>query len=191
MMKIRLATEADAPAVQAIYAPIVRDTVISFEYEPPSVDEVRRRIAKTLVRYPWLICERSGDIVGYAYAGEHSERAAYRWSANVSVYVDATARRLGVGSALYRSLFALLRLQGFINVYAGIALPNPASVGLHQAMGMTPIGVYHCVGYKLGAWHDVGWWEMALCERPEQPEPVLSLAEAQALPGWNDVWSQG
>lgn len=178
MNSIRLATEADAPAVHAIYAPIVRDTIISFEYEPPAMDEMCRRIARTLIRYPWLIYERDGEVLGYAYASQHSERAAYQWSVNVSVYVSADARRMGVGRALYRQLFALLRVQGFVNVYAGITLPNAASVGLHEAMGMTPIGVYHRVGYKFGAWHDVGWWEMVLGERPALPQPALSVGEA-------------
>jgi phosphinothricin acetyltransferase len=166
MTTIRLATESDALVVHAIYAPIVRDTVISFEYEAPSVDEMRGRIAKTLPRYPWLVCEREpdGEMLGYAYAGPHSERTAYQWSANVSVYVNASGRRMGVGRALYTALFELLRRQNIVNVHAGIALPNAASVGLHESMGMTPVGVYHRVGYKFGAWHDVGWWELALGE---------------------------
>jgi phosphinothricin acetyltransferase len=187
MTTIRLATESDAPSVHAIYAPIVRDTIISFEYEVPSVDEMRGRIIKTLPRYPWLVCEREpgGPMLGYAYAGPHSERAAYQWSADVSVYVSASVRRMGVGRALYAALFELLRLQGFVNIYAGIALPNAASVGLHEAMGMTPVGVYHQVGYKFGAWHDVGWWQMALVERPAEPKPPLALAEARTLPAWD------
>lgn len=182
MPTIRLATEADAPGVHAIYAPIVRDTIISFEYELPSVDEMRSRIAKTLPRYPWLICGQEGEdgeMLGYAYASLHSERAAYNWSANVSVYVSATARRMGVGKALYGELFARLRAQNIVNVYAGISLPNPGSISLHEAMGMTLVGVYHKVGYKFGAWHDVGWWEMALGARPMWPKPVLAVAEAK------------
>lgn len=192
MTTIRLATEADTSGVQAIYAPVVRDTIISFEYAPPSVDEMRGRIAKTLPRYPWLVCEREhGELLGYAYAGQHSERAAYQWSVNVSVYVSASARRLGVGTAVYHSLFALLRLQGFANIYAGITLPNAASVGLHESMGMTPVGVYHRVGYKFGAWHDVGWWQMALRERPVEPTRALTLAEAQASAGWAEAMAAG
>ncbi len=174
---IRLATDADAPGVHAIYAPIVRDTVISFENVPPSIDEMRSRIAKTIPRYPWLIYERDDEMLGYAYAGSHSERVAYQWSANVSVYVSRNARRMGVGKALYGALFAMLRAQNIVNVYAGIALPNPASVGLHESMGMTQVGVYRQVGYKFGVWHDVGWWEMTLCERPTDPKPVLSVDE--------------
>jgi phosphinothricin acetyltransferase len=191
MIKVRLSTEADAPGVHAIYAPVVRDTIISFELVPPTVDDMRHRIAKTLPRYPWLVCERDGELLGYAYAGQHSDRAAYQWSADVSVYVSASARRMGVGRALYRSLFALLRIQGYVNAYAGIALPNVASVGLHESVGMTPVGVYHRVGYKFGAWHDVGWWEMALREHPDAPKPPLTLAEARALPAWDEAIACG
>ena len=177
---IRLVTPADATAVHAIYAPVVRDTIISFEVEPPSIDEMRSRIEKTLRGYSWLVDERDCKVVGYTYASRHSERAAYNWSANVSVYVSAMARRMGVGTALYRALFALLRLQGVVNVYAGVTLPNAASVALHEAMGMTPVGVYRQVGYKFGAWHDVGWWEMTLGERPAKPKPLLTAIEAMA-----------
>jgi phosphinothricin acetyltransferase len=140
-----------------------------------------------------LICEREpgGEMLGYAYAGQHSERAAYNWSADVSVYVSATARRMGVGKALYGALFALLRVQGFVNVYAGITLPNAASAGLHESAGMTLVGVYHKVGYKFGAWHDVGWWEMALRELPAEPKPLLTVAEAQELPAWDEAMMAG
>ncbi len=169
---IRSATDADAAAIQTIYAPIVRDTVISFEYDVPTVKTMRDRIANTQAFYPWLVFDQAGDVLGYAYASRHSERAAYDWSANVSVYVGANARRMGVGRALYTRLFELLRAQNIVNVYAGIALPNPGSIGLHEAMGMTLVGVYHQVGYKFGAWHDVGWWEMALMERPTTPLPL-------------------
>jgi phosphinothricin acetyltransferase len=181
MAFVRLATLADAAGVHAIYAPIVRDTVISFEYEPPTVDEMRVRMAKVLEHFPWLVYDRDGEVLGYAYASRHSERAAYDWSANVSVYVAAEARRMGVGMALYRALFDLLRRQNIVNVYAGITLPNPASVGLHESLGMTPVGVYHQVGYKFGAWHDVGWWELALVERPAAPAPVVAVAKVSGL----------
>ena len=138
---IRLATARDAAPVAAIYAPNVTETVISFESEPPDEASMRRRIEATLGRYPWLVCERWGRVLGYAYAGAHGSRAAYRWSVDVSVYVHAEAHRTGVGRALYASLFAALRLQGFYNAYAGATLPNPASVGLHEAMGFRPVGV--------------------------------------------------
>ena len=159
---IRLATAGDAAPIADIYAPNVTDAVISFEAEPPDAGEMRRRIAGTLERYPWLVCERRGRVWGYAYAGAHGSRAAYRWSVDVSVYVHGEAHRAGVGRALYTSLFAALELQGFYNAYAGATLPNPASVGLHEAMGFRPVGVYRGTGYKMGAWHDVGWWHLPL-----------------------------
>jgi len=174
---IRLATEQDAGQIQAIYAPIVRQTAISFETESPTVEEVQRRVTDTLARLPWLVCEQQGKIFGYAYASPHRARAAYRWSVDVSVYVHAQARRQGIGHGLYKSLFKILTLQGFYNAYAGIALPNPGSVGLHEAFGFKPIGVYRGVGYKLGAWHDVGWWHLPLQPTKVPPEELISLQE--------------
>ena len=133
---IRLATEHDAAQIQAIYSPIVRQTATSFEATPPTVDEMRQRLVKTLVDLPWLVCERRGTILGYVYAGRHRARTAYQWSVEASAYVHVEARRMGVGRALYSSLFKILTLQGFYNVYAGITLPNPASVGLHEVDGL-------------------------------------------------------
>jgi L-amino acid N-acyltransferase YncA len=188
---IRLASERDAEQVAAIYAPNVTDTVISFELEPPSADEMRRRIEGTLRRFPWLVCERRGRVLGYAYAGAHGSRAAYRWSVDVSVYVREEAHRTGVGRALYTSLFAVLKLQGFYNAYAGATLPNPASVGLHEAMGFRPVGVYHGVGYKMGAWHDVRWWHLQLRERDADPDPPAELPSVAGSAGWSDALASG
>ncbi len=181
---IRLATPDDAAAVQHIYGPVVRDTVISFEKEVPPVDEMRRRMAETLTAHPWLVCERAGEVIGYAYAGRHRARAAYDWSVEVTVYIHPAWHRRGIGRALYASLFAVLRLQGFYNAYAGVALPNPGSVGLHEAVGFQPVGVYRQVGFKFGAWHDVGWWQLALQPKPADPRPIRPLADALASPGW-------
>ena len=172
---IRLARAEDAKAVQAIYASIVRDTAISFEVEPPSVDEMAGRIETTLARFPWLVHERDGDVVGYVYASAHRTRAAYQWSVDTTVYVDESARRGGVGRALYGALLAVLRLQGFTRAYAGITLPNAGSVGLHEAVGFRPLAVYRGVGFKLGQWHDVGWWELHLQPLPADPLPPVLL----------------
>ncbi len=188
---IRLATARDAGPVAAIYAPNVTETVISFESEPPDEDETRRRIEATLERYPWLVCERRGRVLGYAYAGAHGFRAAYQWSVDVSVYVHREAHRLGVGRALYTSLFAALDLQGFYNAYAGATLPNPASVGLHEAMGFRPVGVYQGTGYKMGAWHDVGWWHLALRERVPDPDPPADLPSALDSEDWDAALAKG
>jgi L-amino acid N-acyltransferase YncA len=176
---IRLATGDDAPAVQEIYAPIVRDTVISFEVYPPSVAEMRQRIVDTLMHWPWLVCDRDGEVIGYAYAGKYRVRAAYQWSVDVSVYIHEGARRRGVGRALYSALLRLLVLQGLYNAQAGITLPNAASVALHEAMGFGPIGVYRKIGYKRGGWHDVGWWQLVLQPHAAAPLPPRDLSAVQ------------
>jgi L-amino acid N-acyltransferase YncA len=188
---IRMAVAADAGPIQAIYGPVVRETVISFEQEPPSVEEMRRRIAEILTRLPWLVCDCAGQVAGYAYASPHRARAAYQWSVDTSVYLHPHWRRRGLGRALYVSLFEILRLQGYCNAYAGIALPNPGSVGLHEAVGFRPVGVFREVGYKHGAWHDVGWWHLALRPKPAAPAPPLSLAAVQASPEWPGAIAAG
>jgi phosphinothricin acetyltransferase len=188
---IRLAGPDDAPQVAAIYAPHVTGASTSFEYVPPDAAEMAARIASTLAYAPYLVLETGGAVRGFAYASKHRERAAYQWSVDVSVYVRQDAQRRGVGRALYESLFALLRLQGFYTAHAGITLPNPASVGLHEALGFRPVGVYRAVGFKRGAWHDVGWWQLALRERTGTPDPPRSLAEAQRDPEWGRALAAG
>ena len=168
--QIRVATMADAATVAAIYRPYVEGSAISFEVDPPDEAEMARRIGKALETHPWLVCEDAGRLLGYAYGSEHRSRAAYRWAADVAVYVHEDGHRRGVGRTLYGVLFNLLRVQGIINAYAGITLPNPKSVGLHEALGFRPVGVYERVGFKLGAWRDVGWWQLALQPRPSVPD---------------------
>ncbi len=180
---LRLATLDDALEVQRIYAPIVAETPVSFELEPPSVEEMRRRIETTLLALPWIVCEQGG-IIGYAYAGVFRSRPAYQWTVEVSVYVHAAHRGKGVARALYTSLFECLRIQGYRTALAGIALPNPASVALHERMGFRSVGVFHHVGYKLGAWHDVGWWELALQELPSPPPQSRPLPEVVNMEAW-------
>lgn len=179
---IRLAGPDDAAALAAIYAPAVAGRATSFEVEPPDAAEMARRVERLLPRTPWLVLDEGGVVAGYAYASPHRDRAAYQWSVEVSAYVAAHAHRRGVGRALYRALFAALTLQGFRNAYAGITLPNDASVGLHVALGFTPVGVYRGVGYKRGAWHDVAWYERALAPRDADPAPPVPLAELRATP---------
>lgn len=188
---IRLARADDAAQVAAIYAPFVTGSATSFEYAPPDAVETAARIASTLAYAPYLVQEAGGDVMGFAYASKHRDRTAYQWSVDVSVYIHERARRQGVGSALYTSLFALLRLQGFYTAHAGISLPNPASVGLHEALGFQPVGVYRSVGFKQGAWHDVGWWQLALRERTGTPDPPRSLADAQRDPEWETALAAG
>ena len=179
-VEYRLATAADAPAIAAIYAPYVQGTIISFETDAPDAAEIASRMARIGRQYPWLAASTDGRLVGYAYACENRSRLAYRWSVDAAVYLDASAQRNGIGSALYRRLFALLRAQGYVNVFAGISLPNAASVRLHEAMGFASIGVYRNVGFKLGAWRDVGWWQLALREPPREPTEPTAIGDVEA-----------
>ncbi|MBN1965348.1 MAG: N-acetyltransferase [Anaerolineae bacterium] len=175
---IRFATADDAAPVLDIYRPVVEGTPTSFETEVPTLAEMQARIATT---QPWLVCEIGGVVAGYAYAGPFRKRAAYQWSVEVSAYVHADYRRRGVGTALYTALFTLLRAHGIVNAYAGISLPNPASVRLHESVGFTPVGVYRGVGYKFGQWHDVGWWELALVEQPADPQPPVPVLPPEVV----------
>lgn len=173
---IRLATPHDAPGCHAIYAPIVRDTTVSYEIDPPTVEELRQRIEAA--QLPWLVDERDGAIAAYAYASPHRARAAYRWTVEVSVYVHEAHRRQGVARGLYAALFEQLRAQGYRTAVAGISLPNPASIRLHQALGFAHVGVYHNIGYKLGRWLDSDWWELSLQELPDPPPPPQARSRA-------------
>ncbi len=165
-MRVRYADPGrDAGACAAIYAPSVNGTAVSFEEVAPSAAEMAARIQATSAVWPWLVAEQDGAIVGYAYGSRHRERPAYRWAVDVSVYVDAAHHRQGIGRALYGPLLALLTAQGFHEACAGIALPNDASVRLHEAVGFRPVGVYREIGFKLGRWWDVGWWQLTLRER--------------------------
>lgn len=188
---IRLATSNDAMGILAIYVPIVRETAISFEVTPPDINEMRQRIENTLGRFPWLVCADGARILGYAYAHRHRDRAAYQWSVDVSVYVNAQARRSGIGRSLYTSLLNLLDLQGFYNAYAGINLPNPASIGLHEAMAFRLVGIYQSVGYKLGKWHDVGWWHRALRTPQVPPDPPVEFKRIQGAPEYERALASG
>lgn len=188
---LRLATAADAPDILDIYAPIVRETVISFEYIVPTLEEMAKRILSKTERYPWLVCERDGRVMGYAYAGMWRERVAYSWTVESTIYVHPQAQRTGIARALYTTLFDLLRLQGFCQVMGGIALPNDASVRLHEALGFVHIGTHPRVGCKLGGWVDLGFWQLALQLPPAEPRPPLSVEAAQQLPGWQAALHAG
>jgi phosphinothricin acetyltransferase len=181
---IRLAEPADAQAMLAIYEPFVRNTPVSFETEVPGEQEFRTRIEQTLAFAPWLVCDVEGSVAGYAYATRYRAREAYQWSVESTVYVAEPFRRRGIAGSLYRNLLRCLEAQGFINVYAAIALPNPASISLHAALGFRPIGVFRAVGHKLNAWHDVGWWALALQAAPEQPAPPRPPAEVARELRW-------
>ena len=166
MLNIRTATEADADALLAIYVPFVEATAVSFESVAPSPQEFAVRIVDCLKGWQWLVAERDGECAGYAYASKHRERSAYRWSVEVSAYVQANHRRQGIGRALYERLFDDLAAKGYCNAYAGIALPNDASIALHLGAGFEPVGVFKAVGRKFGRWHDVAWYQRVLREQP-------------------------
>ena len=161
-MDIRPAREEDAAALLGIYAPYVERTAISFELAPPTVDEFAGRIRKVLGAWQWLVAERNGAPVGYAYGSTHRDRPAYRWSVEVTAYLREDARRQGIGRALYARLFEDLAALGYCNAFAGVTLPNEGSVGLHTAGGFEPSGVSRAAGWKFGRGHDVAWFQRNL-----------------------------
>ncbi len=158
--------QTDADACAAIYAPYVEHTIISFETEPPSAAEIAKRMQGA---FAWVLAEEDKQILGYAYGSAHRQRAAYRWAADVAVYIAAEHHRRGVGRALYAQLFEQLRENGIWTLCAGITLPNDSSIGLHSAMGFQAVGTYRRIGYKHTAWRDVQWWQLDL--RPGEPGP--------------------
>lgn len=180
-VEYRVATPDDARAIAEVYAPYVSRTAITFEIDPPpDAEEFAARMRRIGATYPWLVATIDGEVAGYSYACENRTRAAYRWSVDTAVYLAESAHRKGIGRALYERLFALLRAQGFVNAFAGITLPNAASVGLHEAFGFRLIGVHRNVGWKLGAWRDVGWWQLALAPPRDDPAEPVAFADLDA-----------
>ena len=170
---VRPAGRADAGSVAAVYAHYVRHSWATFEEQPPTVTEMARRIDSE-PRLPWLVAERDGTVVGFAYAGVHRPRAAYRWTVETSVYLGEDERGRGTGRTLYLPLLQHLRDLGYVVAMACIAAPNPASVALHESLGFSDVGLVPRVGHKLGAWRDLGWWSLALTAQDEgqPPEPL-------------------
>lgn len=168
--QIRDARRSDAAAIRDIYAPFVKSTAVTFETEVPPLDAFERALSDPL--YPWLVFVRYGEVTGFAKGSRFHERAAYAWSVEVTVYLAERSRGSGAGKRLITSLLELLREQGYANAFAGIALPNPASVGLFESLGFERCALHRNVGYKLGTWHDVGWWQKALGPYPHEPRPV-------------------
>src|SRR5579875_4163677 len=167
--QVREAAIADAAACAAIYAPYVEGTAVTFESVPPTPEEMAGRIAAALATHAWLVLVDDGRVVGYDYGGPHKSRAAYRWSCEVSVYLEPGRRRTGAGRALYEALFARLEQRGYRMLVAGMTLPNEASAGLHRAFGFEPVGVWRKIGWKLGAWHDVAWMQRPIGESTDPP----------------------
>ena len=190
-VRIRLATEADAAPMLAIYAPVVRETAISFEAQPPSEQEFRGRILAVLDRLPWLVCEDGGVVAGYTYASPFKPRAGYAWSVELSVYVHPGYHRRGIGRALYTALLECLAAQGYSVAVAVITLPNPASIGLHETLGFRHTGTYEGIGYKFGKWLDDGVWQLALRPRPATPEPPRPLDAIIGTAEWDDALAKG
>lgn len=182
-MKIRIADpERDAEACAEIYRPAVEASVASFEEVAPSTAEMADRMRAALRRTPWLVAERAGTVVGYAYASGHRDRTGYRWSVDISVYVHPEHGGRGIGRALYDALMPILRRQGFVNAYAGVALPNTASEALHRSIGMERVGLYERVGVKFGAWVDVAWFGMRLSQPASDPPEPIPFPDLDALP---------
>ena len=171
----------DGAVCAAIYAPYVTSSGVSFEEVAPTAQQFSARIATTTARYPWLVLEDDGRVVGYAYACAHRTRAAYRWAADVSVYVDPARHRSGAGRRLNTALFELMRRQGLRIAIAGITLPTDASVGLHRAVGFELVGTYRAIGWKAGAWRDVAWWQLQL--GPGDDGPPAEPGPPARLPG--------
>ena len=188
-MEIRLASVDDAEAILAIYAPYVRNTAITFEYEVPDPEEFRSRVRDTLKNYPYLVAAEGGSIVGYAYAGPIRKRAAYQHCAEMSVYIDQQYRRHGIGRSLYLELEKRLIRQNVFSLYAGVttsdrpddAYVTDGSSRFHGRMGYTKIGEYPLCGYKFGRWYSVAWFEKSLGARPENPDLFIPFSETG---GW-------
>ena len=182
---IRLATPEDAEAILNIYGGYIRNTTVSFEVEVPTVEAFQTRMEQIQAQFPWLVCEIDGVVAGYAYASKHAQRAAYRWSADLSVYIDEKYHRRHIAAALYAALYAMLKAQGYYTVYAGVSTPNPKSEAFHLAQGFTVVGVYPNVGYKLGKWCTLTWYGLPLQEYDDVPqEPKLlveTLTEAEII----------
>lgn len=173
---IRTATPDDTGAIAAIYEPYVRETAITFETCPPDAREFARRIAETSKRFPYFVCQSDGGICGYAYAHEYRERAAYRFDAELSVYVRSDKKGLGIGRALYTKLIDTLARQGFVNLYACIAVPNEPSVGFHSSFGFIRIGLFEKTGYKFGRWHDCVWMVKRISDT-DAPHEIIPFPE--------------
>jgi L-amino acid N-acyltransferase YncA len=166
---IRLAKTTDAKGILDIYAPYIRDTSFTFETEVPNLDAFAERISAYLENWPWLVYETNGKIAGYAYGARYRERGGYQWCVESSIYIHDDYQRAGIAQALYEALLAILKKQGFMNVYAVINLPNEKSVKFHERCGYTWFANYENVGYKLGQWKKVGWWQCIINEYIDEP----------------------
>src|SRR5215207_1250109 len=177
MIQVRIASPDDAPGILKIYAPYILTTAFSFETVVPDIGQFEQRITAGLLRFPWIVCTKKDAVAAYVYASAHREREAYQWSCECSVYVADDCKGLGIGKELYMLLFQLLKMQGMKNVYAAITLPNDASVRLHEKCGFRHFATYDHIGYKLGTWHNVGWWKLQLNDYDLKPPPPLRFSQ--------------
>ncbi len=175
-MEIRFAKPSDARSLLDIYAPYVENTVITFEYEVPTIEDFANRIEKTLEKYPYLVAEEDGVVVGYAYASTYYARAAYDWAVELSVYVSQDARGQGVGTELYDALEDLLDQMGYVHLLACISLPNEASLALHRKRGYQQVALFPKIGYKFNRWHDIVWLQKSL---DKEARPIKLLKEKE------------
>ena len=179
---IRIAKESDIKEILAIYTPYVRETAITFEYTVPTLEEFRERIRKTLTKYPYLVAVQEAEILGYAYASEFKNRAAYDWAVETTIYVKQDSRKSGVGKKLYQALEEVLKRQNICNLYACIAYPNPGSIGFHEHLGYQTIGHFSKCGYKFETWYDMIWMEKMIGEHDQHPQLFKPITE---LRGWD------
>ena len=184
---IRLATEDDCVSLLEVYEEFISNTAVTFEVEVPSVSEFGKRITKVLEKHPWLVCEINREIVGYAYASKHRERAAYQWSVDVTVYINPKYHRMHIATALYTTLIGLLKEQGYYSAYAGVALPNIKSEGFHEYFGFKSVEVFHNVGYKFDEWRDVKWFELTILEHTKNPTVPKTINEIKDTQEFKDI----
>ena len=177
MIQVRFATPDDAADILKIYSEYILTKATTFETEVPTLDQFRHRIEQILIKFPWIVCRINNSLAGYTYASAFKEREAYQWSAECSVYLSHAFMNKGIGKILYKTLFPIIKYQGIRNVFAGIALPNDPSVHMHERLGFKPIAVYENIGYKLGQWHNVGWWKLQLNDYSTEPPPLLKFSE--------------
>jgi len=185
---LRIATPDDASEILAIYAPFIEGSTVTAEEVVPTEAEFRARMETILKDYPWLVCyDDDGDILGYTYASRHQQRSAYRYSVNLSIYVNPKHHRNHVATDLYRCLFELLSYQGYKNAFAAVIIPNPQSAAFHHSLGFRPVAVFSKVTYKLGRWNDMEWFQYVLAERVKTPGPLLPFSETRTHPEVLDI----
>jgi L-amino acid N-acyltransferase YncA len=184
---IRLASPDDVPAMLEIYAPYVRETVITFENDVPEPDEFRQRYGKIIKKCPWFVCEMDGRITGYSYAHQYREREAYCWAAECSIYVDPGYHGRNIGKALYACLLETLKLQGFMTAVGVVTVPNEKSEGLHASFGFERVGLMKNIGYKAGAWRNVADFLLNLGDFPGSPRPPRAIWEVSDTPEFESI----